>query len=281
VGIEGTPENLASEQPAAPGPIQMSQGRCFQFAVPYGWRVLEEGQHAVVLCAPDNTAVTIMIGNCGFPPGSDPMAYAREKLSTLGVQDLQLGQPRPGRPQPGFAGAYEVDCSYAANGVPCRGVATVSVRSGYGTVDLVLTCAAAQAASWPEYASWLPGVAAHVVVTDGAAYGARALAQQNLSNSMAFGQQLQAHREHSHQLQQALADQRERSDEIRTHERGEVLTGQSWYPDPQGNPPQRLSTSAAVYWVNPQGEIRPSDDPNYDPRTSEDPYWQRMAPQPP
>lgn len=266
--------------PAAPGPTTTAQGQCFQFAMPEDWRIVEEGQFAVVLCAPDDTAITMMVGNCGFPAGSEPIAYAYGKLALPGVQGLRLGQPRPGRPQPGFEGAYELDYAYVVSGVPCRGVATVSGRSGYGTVDLVLTAAAAQEAHWPRYAPWLPQVAAQVVVTNGAAWGARGIAQQNLANSMAFGQQLQEHRDHSQRLQQELADQRWQSDEARAHGRGEGLSGESWYDD-HGNPPQRLSSAVGVHWVDPHGRVRSSPDPTWDPRTADDPYWQRMAPQRP
>jgi hypothetical protein len=256
-------------------PLSTGQGQCFQFAVPEGWRVIEEGQFAVVLCSPDDTAMTIMVGNCGYPQGmTNPVAYAHEKLSMGGP--AQLGQPRPGRAVGGFEQALEMDYAYAVNGIPCQGVATVSVRNGYGSTDLVLTAGAAQQAHWPRFAAWLPGVAAMFAVTNGAAWGARGVAQQNLANSIAFGEQLAEHRRHSEQLQREVTDQRWASDERRQHDRGEVLSGESWYADPYGNPPQRLSDTAAVYWVNPQGVVKPSDDPSYDPRTAEDPYWQRM-----
>src|SRR3712207_8252080 len=40
-------------------PVQMVQGQCFQFALPAGWRVVEEGAFAVVLCDPSNLAVSL------------------------------------------------------------------------------------------------------------------------------------------------------------------------------------------------------------------------------
>lgn len=265
-----------------PPPVAITQGQCFQFAVPQGWRILQEGQFAVLLVAPDDTAVTLMVGNCGLPAGIDPIAYAYEKLSMGGATlGLQFGQPRPGRPLAGFPSAYEADCAYTSNGVPCRGVATVSVRPGYGSVDLVLTCASAQEAHWPGFASWLPGVVAHVLVTNGAAWGARGIQQQNIANAAAFGQQLDAHQQHSHDLQQALGDQRARSDEVRSHGRGEALTGNSWYEDPYGNPPQQLPNDAAVYWISRDGRVEPTDDPTYDPREGGDVDWQRMTRQEP
>ena len=260
------------------GAVQMVQGQCFQFALPAGWRVVEEGAFAVVLCDPNNQAISLMVGNCGFPQGQQPLQYAYEKLSFGGA--VQLGQPRPAQPLPSFHGALEVDYRYMVNGVPCIGVATVSHRSGYGTVDLVLTAGAAQEAHWPSFAGWLPGVARQFNVTNPAAWGAQGIAQQNLANSMAFGQQVQEQRAWSQDLQQQVTDERWQSDERRQHDLGTVLTGESWHTDPYGNPPQRLSDTPAVTWIHRDGTKWSSADPTADPRTAEDPYWERMTPEP-
>jgi hypothetical protein len=260
-------------------PVQMVQGQCFQFALPARWRVVEEGPFAVVLCDPNNLAVSLMVGNCGFPQGQQPLQYAYEKLSSGGP--AQLGQPRPAQPLQSFHGAVEFEYRYVANGVPCVGLATVSHRNGYGTVDLVLTAGAAQEGHWPSFAGWLPGLARQFNVTNPAAWGAQGIAQQNLSNSMAFGRQVQEQRAWSQELQQRVTDERRQADERRQHDRGEALTGESWYPDPYGNnPPQRLSNTPAAYWIHQDGTIKPSDDPSFDPRTADDPYWQRMTPDP-
>ena len=73
-------------------------GRCFHFALPQDWRVIEEGQFAVVLGPPDNSAVTLMVGNCGLPNGYNPLQYAYERIMGIQPQNLWLGPPRPGRP---------------------------------------------------------------------------------------------------------------------------------------------------------------------------------------
>jgi hypothetical protein len=272
-----------TDPPGAQPAVEVRRGQCFQFAVPEGWRVVEDGQSAVVLCAPDDTAFTMMVGAFGLFPGANPVGFAHEKLASIpGVTQLQLGQPRPGRPQAGFPGAREIDCAYQANGFQCRGGATVSVRPGYNAVDFILVCAAAHEAHWAQYSTWLPQVASQAVPTSGAAFGARAIAQQNLAGSRAYGQQVAAAREHSHRLQDEVAAHRAHSDQVRAQGRAESLTGESWYGDPHGNPPQRLSNSAAYYWSHPDGRTMSTDDPTYDPRIATgDPYWQRMERLPP
>jgi hypothetical protein len=259
---------------------QIVQGQCFQFVVPAGWRVLEEGQFAVVQADANQQAVSIMAGNCGFMPGYNPLQYAYEKLSS--GAPAQLGQPRPGQPVTNFQTAVDVDYRYAVDNVPCVGIATVSYRQGYGQMDFVLTAGAAQEQYWPSFASWLPGLPRQFNVTNGAAWGAQGIAQQNLQNSIQFGQQLQEQRAWSQDLQQQVTDQRWASDEHRQDGMGRVLTGESWYADPYGlNPPVRMSDTPAVYWAHRDGRITSSDDPSFDPRTPMDSDWQRMSPQHP
>lgn len=259
---------------------QVVQGQCFQFVVPAGWRVLENGQYAVVQVDANQQAVSVMTGNCGLMPGYPPLQYAYEKLSSIAPP--QFGPPRPGQPVASFDIAIDVDYRYVINGVTCVGIATVSSRQGYGQTDFVVTAAAAQERYWPSYVSWLPGLAKGFTVTNGAAWGARGIAQQNLANSVQLGQQLQDQRSWSHQLQQNLANQRWASDDRRQHGVGQLLSGESWYADPYGqNPPLRMSDTPAVYWANRDGRIVASDDPSFDPRTPTDSDWQRMAPQQP
>ena len=118
--------------------------------------------------------------------------------------------------------------------------------------------------------------------TSGAAFGARAIARQNIASYTAYGQQLAASREYTHRLAEEVADHRDQSDQVRAQGRGASLTGESWSGDPHGNPPQKLSNTPAVYWSHPDGRRRSSPDPNYDPRIEDgDPYWQRMERLPP
>ena len=255
---------------------QVVQGQCFQFVVPAGWRVVEEGQFAVVQADVNQQAVSTMTGNCGFMPGYSPLQYAYEKLST--GSPAQLGQPRPGQPVANFETALEVDYRYVVNNVPCVGIATVSYRQGYGQMDFVLTAGAAQEQYWPSFASWLPGLPKQFNVTNGAAWGARGIAQQNFQNSIQLGHQLEQQRTWSADLERQVTDQRWASDEQQQHGMGQVLSGQSWYADPYGqNPPVRMSDTPAVYWAHRDGRITSSDDPSFDPRTPMDSDWQPMS----
>jgi len=67
----------------SPVPVRHQLGRFFQFALPDGWRVQEDGQFAVVLVAPDSCALTVMTGNAGLPVSMQPGQFVWERLSQL------------------------------------------------------------------------------------------------------------------------------------------------------------------------------------------------------
>jgi len=194
VGREG-----ASTESANPAGSATTQGQCFRYTVPAGWRVVEDGQFAVVLMAPDQRAITTMVGNAGLPTNYNPAQYVSDKLSQAGLGSLRFGQGRPAPPVFGFPSAWEFDVDYVVGGIVCRGVAKCSVAPNYDFCTMVMTWAASEASQWPNYASWLPQVAGQVEVTNSAAFGASGIAQQNLQNSIALGEQARRNREHSQQ----------------------------------------------------------------------------------
>ncbi len=49
----------------APASLTLATGQFFTYALPQGWRVGEDGQFALTLIAPDNHALTVMVGNAG------------------------------------------------------------------------------------------------------------------------------------------------------------------------------------------------------------------------
>jgi hypothetical protein len=64
----------------------VARGRFFSYALPEGWRVGEEGQYALSLVAPDNQALTVMVGNAGLPPNYPPDRFVQEKLMAMRLQ---------------------------------------------------------------------------------------------------------------------------------------------------------------------------------------------------
>lgn len=159
------------------GELRIGQGRFFSFAMPGGWRVGEDGQFALTLLAPDNKALTLMVGNAGLPPNHSPARFVYEKLTALQPQNLQVGEPRQARPVAGFGRAWEFDVGYFARGVAYRGVAKVSVAPAYDSATMAMTAALAAADQWGGYATWLPQVADQISATNGAAFGMRGIMQ--------------------------------------------------------------------------------------------------------
>lgn len=262
---------------AGPPPLTIQQGQCFAFALPQGWQVAEEGQFAVTCVRADRCAITLMVGNAGLPLGTPPAQYAFDTLARMQLQQLRFGPPRPAAPALGCAQAQEHEVDYQVNGDACHGVAKVSVTPSYDGCTMVLTWAATRAAEWPAHAGWLPRVAEQVQVTSGAAFGARGVMQQNLSHSIALGQQLQQHRAWSAQMQ---ADVQRQRDAVAARQQlglQEVLSGQTRYDDPYTGRTLDLPSANAVYWINPvTGQIVGDASPSFDPRTPQDANWQPM-----
>jgi hypothetical protein len=207
-----TPVKPVEARPAAQGAsLRIGQGRFFRYALPEGWRVGEDGQFALTLVAPDNNALTVMVGNAGLPPQYPPAQFVYEKLSALQPQNLQVGPPRPAGPVAGFSQAYAFDVSYVVRGIPSRGVATCHIQTAYDTSVMAMTAALAAANQWPRYAAWLPQVAEQISAANGAAFGIRGVMAQNLENSMAYAEAARKYREWSQSNWQKLTDDRNAS----------------------------------------------------------------------
>lgn len=271
-------EGVRAESPNPSGSTT-AQGPCFRYTVPAGWRVVEDGQFAVVLMAPDERAITTMVGNVGLPTNYNPAQYVSDKLSQTGLGNLRFGQARPAQPVFGFPSAWEFDVDYVVGGIVCRGVAKCSVAPNYDFCTMVMTWAASEASQWPRYASWLPQVAGQVEVTNSAAFGASGIAQQNLQNSIALGEQARRNREHSQQQWADVTRQRGDSQDRNNADFREALDGVKRYDNPYDNRPIDLPSSNTVYWVNPvTGQIVGDPNPSFDPRTATDSNWQPLKP---
>ena len=95
-----------SRNSAGAGQLRVARGKFFSYALPEGWRVGEEGQYALSLVAPDNHALTVMVGNAGLPPNYPPDRFVQEKLMAMRLQRLQVGPARQAAPSAGFHHAY-------------------------------------------------------------------------------------------------------------------------------------------------------------------------------
>lgn len=259
------------------GELRIAQSRFFAFALPPGWRVGEDGQFALTLLAPDNQAMTLIVGNAGMPPRHPALRFAHDKFSALQPQNLQLGQPRPAQAGAGFAQAVEFDVAYSVRGVAWRGVAKVAVAPAYDTQTMALTAALATADQWGAYAPWLPRVADQVAATHGGAFGARGVMQQNLQNSMAYGEAARQYREWSQKNWQQVTDDRNASQDRRNFAIRENLGGVQTFSNPYGsNQSVELPVTHKYYWIDRQGRMVGTDDSGADPNAGSTGDWRRM-----
>lgn len=256
--------------------LKIGQGRFFSYALPEGWRLGEDGQFALTLMAPDNKALTVMVGNAGVPPNYPPGRFVYEKLSALQPQALQVGPPRQARPVSGFAQAVEFDVTYNIRGVPCRGVAKCNINTAYDAAVMAMTAALSEARQWPSYAGWLPQVADQISASNGAAFGIRGIMAQNLRNSMAYAEAARSYRDWSQKNWQQVTDQRNASTDRRNTEFRETLGGVQTYSSPYGLPPVELPLTHKYYWMNRKGEIQGTNDPGANPNEGSTQEWRRM-----
>jgi hypothetical protein len=259
--------------------LQIGNGRFFSYALPPGWRVGEDGQFALTLVSADTRALTIMVGNAGLPPNYPPARFVTEKLMAMQPQNLQIGPPRQAKPVAGFRQAIEFDVSFTARGFRQRGVAKCNINTAYDTAVMAMTAAVSEASQWAGYATWLPQVADQISATNGAAFGVRGIMQQNLRNSMAYAEAARNYREWSQRNWQAVTDQRNASEDRRNEARRDNLGGVQPYMNPYGdNRKVELPVTYRHYWMDHDGNIVGTDDPNADPNVGSKSEWRRMKP---
>lgn len=278
-GDPGTPPPQSTPPPAAATPapaVELQTGKFFRFAVPSGWRIQEDGQFAVVLIAPDNSAVTVMAGNAGLPANYPPGRFLQDKLALLRVDNLRFGPAALARPMAGCSTAWEFEYTYSVNGESCRGVAKCSVAPAYDLCTMVVTLAASKESQWSGYASWLPGVAEHVAALNGAAFGARGIMQQNLENSVNLGEQARRNREWSAKTWADVNQGRAESQDRNNAQFRENLGAVQSYTNPYDSAKVELPTTFSNYWVNKQGRIVGTNDPREDPNMGSTGEWSRM-----
>ena len=265
----------APARPAA-GELRIGQGRFFSFALPPGWQVGEDGQFAMTLVAPDRRAMTVLVGNAGMPMNHSAARFAYDKLSVMRLQNLQLGDARQAQPASGFRQAVEFDVAYTAQGVAYRGVAKVSVAPAYDSATMAMTAALAPADQWAGYAQWLPQVAGQVAALNGAAFGMRGIMQQNLRNSVAYGEAARQYRDWSQKNWQGVTDQRNASVDRRNFAVRENLGGVQTFANPYGTQPVEMPMTNKYYWADRQGRFMGTDDPSANPNDGSTGDWRRM-----
>jgi hypothetical protein len=271
-------EGTGGTNPARPtGELRIGQGRFFSFALPPGWRVGEDGQFALTLIAPDNNALTLMVGNAGMPLNHPAARFAFDKLSAMQPQNLQMGQPRQAKPAAGFRQALEFDVGYSSRGIAYRGIAKVSVAPAYDTQTMALTAALSTADLWGGYSSWLPQVADQVSAMNGAAFGMRGIMQQNLQNSTAYGEAARQYRDWSQKNWQQVTDARNASQDRKNFAVRENLGGVQTFANPYGsNQNVEMPMTNKYYWRDSQGSMVGTDDPSANPNVGSTTEWRKM-----
>lgn len=277
VPVQPIPRERAAAAPP-PGELRIGQGRHFSFALPPGWRVGEDGQFALTLVAPDNRAMTIMVGNAGMQVNYPPARYAQERLAAIRPRDLQFGPARQAAPVAGFRQAVEFDVSFVGpQGGPNRGVVKVSLAPAYDSQTMAMTAAISATDQWPGYSGWLPQVASQVAATNGAAFGMRGIMQQNLQNSVAYGEAARQYREWSQRNWQGVTDARNASQDRRNFAVRENLGGVQTFANPYASGQAfELPMTHKYYWADRQGRFVGTDDPGADPNAGSTGEWRRM-----
>ncbi len=264
-------------QSASAASLRIGSGRNFSYALPAGWRVGEDGQFAMTLVAPDNKALTVMVGNSGFPPNYPPGRFVSEKLMGMQPQNLQMGPPRAAKPVAGFTQAVQFDVSYSSRGVAYRGVAKCNVQTAYDTAVLAMTAAVSEASQWANYADWLPQVADQISATNGAAFGVRGVMAQNLQNSMAYAEAARNYRDWSQRNWQQVTNDRNASEDRKNTAIRENLGGVQPYMNPYGEERKvELPLTYRHYWMDRQGNVMGTDNPNANPNQGSTTEWRSM-----
>jgi hypothetical protein len=263
--------------PSSAPSLTIGQGQFFSYALPQGWRVGEDGQFALTLSAPDNKAITVMVGNAGLPVNYPPGRFVYEKLSALRPENLQIGQPKQAAPIAGFAQAYQFDVTYSVRGAPCRGSVKCHIFPAYDSAVMAMTAALSDASQWPGYASWLPLVAEQISATNGAAFGRRGIMAQNLKNSTAYAEAARQYRDWSQKNWQQVTDDRNASTDRRAYQVRENLGGVQTYVNPfaTGTAVQ-LPTTYKYFWTDNQGNYLGSNDPSANPNIGSTNEWRPM-----
>ena len=261
---------------------QIVQGRNFTYVLPAGWRVGEEGNHALVLQAQDLSAGVIVYGVSGFGQNLTPPQFAYNAIinNLRLAPDVRISNPTPIQPMPGYTAAAVMDIAYTKQGPqgPQRivGLVISNVVSVYARSDAVVTLMLALDSHWSAVHSWLPQVALQALNTGPNPFGRTAMSGQILNDTVrqreAYGQYLNW----SQANWAGVVANRAASLDRQAQANGETLTGQYWGKNPYTGNPERYSTTPTVIWVHRDGRQVTSSNSTFDPRTPTDTDWRRV-----
>jgi hypothetical protein len=250
--------------------LPVRQGPNFNHVLPAGWSVVEEGQYALLLRSRDASAGIFNFGLSGLLHPMDPQALAYDIITNRLrlTSDLRVLDRTPIRPLPPYTSAAILDVSYSLGAERLRGVVFSNVANVYNRTDGMITLIAAKQRVWPAYVDWLPPLAMLVINTGPDPYGRHSTSQAILKDTQRLNQLASQYRDWSWRTWNDLEQFRAGIQARQQQELGPTLTGQQWYNNPYGGPPVRQSTAPAVIWINRNGDLLPSDNPTFDPRSS-------------
>ncbi|MFT3704387.1 MAG: hypothetical protein QM802_18610 [Agriterribacter sp.] len=257
--------------------LSIGRGNFFSYALPPGWRVGEDGQFALTLVSADNRALTVMVGNSGLMPGYNPGRFVYEKLMAMQPRNLSISEPVRAIPVHGFQEAWQFQVSYMLPGGHYVGEAVCHITNYYGGCVMAMTAAISEQSQWTSYASWLPQVSRQISALNGAAFGMRGVMQQNLQNSIAFGEAMKAYRSWSNEKWQEVTDDRNKSTDRQNYQFRENLGGINTYTNPySNNTPVELSSQYKYYWMDQQGRVAGTNDPSVNPNHGGTGEWKQL-----
>ncbi len=241
-------------------------------------------------------------GKAYVPPITDPIQFVRDfwmvdslshlrDATVVGIVELPAVADdflaRFGGP--GDAGAWKIRYAYDAQGIaweqdvsfallwsgsdPVSWYVNFAVTAGApaGELDRQESLVSSVVASRTTTIEW---EANHRLVTQLFYQGI----QQQMADTVRFGELLAQYRAESQALQQQVFDERMASIDRRNEIFRETLGGVEGYDDPVNGGVVQLPLGWDTYWVNEQGEYLAVGDPGFDPNTLNDGTWIQLAP---
>lgn len=241
-------------------------------------------------------------GKSYAPPITDPLQFVREfwmpdTLSHLRAATVMGVQEQPviaqefirGFGGPADAGAWRIRYAYEVDGVVWEQDVSFSLLwSGNDPVSWFVNFASTAAAPQGELdrlrglvstviasrATTVEWEANHRLVTKLFYQGI----QEQMADTVRFGELLARNRAESQALQQQVFDERTASVDRQNQVFRETLGGVQGYDDPVNGAVVQLPLGWDTYWVNQQGEYVAVSDPNLDPNTLNNGNWTQLKP---